>query len=230
MNRILLANPTEASSRPAGVEDIVNAIEADIVVGLIFPKERLVEEDLMLRFDCKRHVVRQALFQLEGTGLVERVKNRGAFVRAYAPEEVEDIYEVRKILELASIERIPLPAPNSVVSDLEEIQSHHNEAVKIGDLPAIFHYNLAFHRTLFSACGNPYLIESINDYAQKVHAVRSIGTSDQQHLLQAQREHIAMIEAIKAGDRQTLSELCINHLNISKDRYISLYKKKLGHR
>ena len=228
MTRMPLTNTTEPTTQPVSVTDIVSALEADIVIGRLFPKERLVEEDLMVRFDCKRHMVRQALFQLEATGLVERIKNRGAFVRSYTPEEVEAIYAMREILEIASVERIPMPAPASVIDELETIQSHHNEAVDSGDLPAVFHYNIAFHRTLFAACGNPYLSETINEYAQKVYAIRSIGTSDQESVKRARQEHIAMIDALKSGDRETLTHLCRSHLGISKDRYISLYNMRQG--
>lgn len=230
MTRMPLINPAESTSQPASVEDIVAALEADIVIGRLFPKERLVEEDLMVRFDCKRHMVRQALFQLETTGLVERIKNRGAFVKSYTPDEVEAIYAMREILEIASAERIPMPAPASVIDELEAIQSHHNAAVDSGDLPAVFHYNIAFHRTLFSACGNAYLSETINEYAQKVYAIRSVGTSDQESVQRARQEHVAMIEALRNGDREELIRLCRNHLGISKDRYINLYNMRLGHR
>lgn len=228
MTRMPLINPTESRAQPVSVSDIVSELEADIVIGRLFPKERLVEEDLMVRFDCKRHMVRQALFQLETTGLVERIKNRGAFVKSYTPEEVEAIYAMREILELASVERIPMPAPASVIEELEEIQGNHNEAVDRGDLPAVFHYNIAFHRTLFAACGNPYLSETINEYAQKVYAIRSIGTSDQESVQRARKDHVAMIAALKAGDRETLTKLCRSHLDISKDRYINLYNMRLG--
>ena len=230
MTRMPLINSAEPMRQATSVEDIVAALEADIVIGRLFPKERLVEEDLMVRFDCKRHMVRQALFQLETTGLVERIKNRGAFVKSYTPEEVEAIYAMREILEIASVERIPMPAPEPVMAELEAIQRHHNEAVDRGDLPAVFHYNIAFHRTLFAACGNPYLSETINEYAQKVYAIRSIGTSDQASVQRARQEHIAMIEALKAGDRNELIRLCRGHLGISKDRYINLYNMRLGTR
>lgn len=176
------------------------AIEADIVIGRLFPQERLVE----------------------------RIKNRGAFVKSYPPEEVEAIYAMREILEIASAERIPMPAPEPVINELEDIQNHHNEAVDRDDLPAVFHYNIAFHRTLFAACGNPYLSETINEYAQKVYAIRSIGTSDQASVQRARREHVAMIEALKSGDRDALIRLCRGHLNISKERYIALYNMRLG--
>lgn len=211
------------SSSTYGVDDIVAAIEEDIVLGRLHPRERLVEETMMERFDCKRHVVRQALFQLDSIGLTERIKNRGAFVRSYPPEEVEDIYAMREILELAAVSRLPLPAPQEWLTELEEVHQRHSEAVNAHDLRQVFHMNIAFHRTLFKACGNDYLYTTINEFAQKAHGIRFIAITDRDALAQARNEHQLMIDAIHDEDRERLSDLCRQHLLPSKNRYLELY-------
>lgn len=210
------------------VADIVSAIEEDIVLNRAHPKERLVEEDLMQRFAGKRHVVRQALFQLENAGLVERIKNRGAFVKSYTPEEVEGIYVMRELLEEAAADRIPMPAPPSLIEALTDIQARHSAAVESGDLRAVFHHNIAFHRTLFAACGNDYLADTINEFAQKAHAIRFIGTTDRDAILLARDEHLAMIDALERQDRAELHRLCYRHLQPSKERYLHLYRIREG--
>src|ERR1700733_1393110 len=109
--------------------DIVRTLEEDIVFGVFHPKERLTEEGLMAQFNLKRHLVRDALGQLEAMGLVIRVPNRGAFVRELTPQEVIEIYEVREILEVAAALRTPLPAPRNVIEKLKEIQDQHSAAI-----------------------------------------------------------------------------------------------------
>lgn len=213
---------------PLGVDDIVAAVEEDIVLGRLHPKERLVEEDLIERFDCKRHVVRQALFQLESSGLIERIKNRGAFVKAYSPKEVEDLYAMREILELAGAASIPLPAPPEMVETLEDIHRRYSAAVEQQDLRGVFRLNIAFHRALFSASGNALLSETINEFAQKAHGIRFIAITDTKSLNKAREDHQAMIDAIKQQDRPKLYELCRNHILPSKELYINLYKKRFA--
>ncbi|KAA0009775.1 GntR family transcriptional regulator [Billgrantia pellis] len=217
------AEATDASP-VVGVDDIVAAVEEDIVLGRLHPKERLVEEAMMERFDGKRHVVRQALFQLESIGLVERIKNRGAFVKSYPPEEVEHLYAMRELLELAAVEALPLPASPEWLTELEDIHRRYSEAVDALDLRRVFRLNIAFHRTLFRAAGNPFLYETINEFAQKAHGIRFIAIADKDSLAQAQREHQAMIDAIRSQDREQLARLCREHLIPSKERYLSLYK------
>lgn len=213
---------------PLGVDDIVAAVEEDIVLGRLHPKERLVEEDLIERFDCKRHVVRQALFQLESIGLVERIKNRGAFVKAYSPKEVEELYAMRELLELAGASSIPLPAPPEMIGELEDIHRRYSAAVEQQDLRRVFRLNIAFHRTLFAATGNTYLSETINEFAQKAHGIRFIAIADKESLTHARDEHQAMIEAIRQQDRDRLYELCRQHLLPSKERYLDMYRIRFG--
>ncbi len=64
------------------MQQALDTLEEDIVFGRLHPRERLTEDALMARFGLKRHVVRQALAELELMGVVERKRNVGAVVRA----------------------------------------------------------------------------------------------------------------------------------------------------
>lgn len=203
------------------VRGVAATLEEEIVLGWLMPRERLIEEELAERLDVKRHVVREALAELERVGLVERVPNRGAFVKLLDPVEVRQIYLVREALETLAAEQIPLSAPDGLLSQLEKIQGVHSVAVASGDARAAFRANMIFHEALFAACGNPHLVELIQTMAQKVHGARSITAASAEHLALARDEHLGMIEAIKAGDRLRLVALCRKHLGPSRDAYIA---------
>ncbi|KUL96329.1 GntR family transcriptional regulator [Bosea sp. WAO] len=203
------------------VRGVAAMLEEEIVLGWLMPRERLIEEELAERLAVKRHVVREALAELERVGLVERVPNRGAFVKLLDPVEVRQIYLVREALETLAAEQISLSAPDELLLRLEEIQGAHSAAVASGDARAAFRANMAFHEALFAACGNPHLVELIQTMAQKVHGARSITAASAEHLSRARDEHFGMIEAIKAGDRDQLVALCRQHLGPSRDAYIA---------
>lgn len=230
MSRIIqsLESSTSATTQKnSNVEEIIVGVEEDIVLGRLHPRERLVEEDMMERFACKRHVARQALFQLEQIGLIERIKNRGAFVKSYPPEEVENLYDMREILELAAVNLIQLPGSPAWLAELENLHIQHSKAVDDYDLRKVFRLNIAFHRAFFSACGNPFLFETINEFAQKAHGIRFVALSDHVSLNQARQEHQAMIDAIRDGDKPRLALLCKEHLQPSKSHYLKLYQHTL---
>jgi len=205
-------------------------LEEEIVLGWLLPRERLVEEDLAERLGVKRHVVREALAELERVGLVERIPNRGAVVRLLDPAEVRQIYSVREALETLAAEQIPLPVAPEVLAPLRALQQLHAEAVAVGDARGAFRANMRFHETLFRACGNPHLVELIQGLAQKVHGARSITAASPEHLALARDEHAAMVEALAAGDRPRLVALCRQHLGPSRDAYIAAVETRFARR
>jgi DNA-binding GntR family transcriptional regulator len=79
--------------------DVLAAIREAIIEGEFAPNQRLVEADLSTRFGASRAGVRSALFELANEGLVERVQNRGARVRAVTLDEAIEISEVRLVVE-----------------------------------------------------------------------------------------------------------------------------------
>lgn len=215
---------------PDRVRAIAATLEEEIVLGWLMPRERLVEEDLAERLDVKRHVVREALAELERVGLVERVPNRGAFVKLLDPADVRQIYSVREALETLAAQQIPLPVGEDVLARLRTIQSGHREAVDHGEARAAFRANMAFHEGLFGACGNPHLAELIQSLAQKVHGARSMTAASPAHLAQAADEHEAMIAALAAGDRDRLVALCRQHIGPSREAYIAAVERRFADR
>jgi DNA-binding GntR family transcriptional regulator len=212
----------EAPSEASHVA-LVDSLEEEIVLGWLQPRERLVEEELSRRFGTKRHVVREAIFDLERMGLVERVPNKGAVVRSLDPSEVRQVYDVRIALETLAAELIPLPAAVGVLAELCDIQNRHARAVDAGDPRAAFHANMAFHNALFAACGNSHLVDLIRQSAKKVHGARSLTAVDPVYLRRACDEHWAMIEAMETGDRVRLKDLFRDHILPSRDVYLERF-------
>jgi len=230
MNKPL--DPKDTVGRIAGASseelaaEVAMRLEEEIVLGRLHPRERMIEEDLARRFDVKRHIVRQALAELEHLGLVERIRNRGSVVKLYEAREVEEINAVRELLEGHAASLIPLPLPASAIAELRSLQETHAEAVEAGDGRRVFRANIAFHQALFSHCGNSKLIETINLFNQKSHAYRSIFVNDRAYLRWAAAAHVEMIEAIEAGDRDLLVRLCREHLAPAKNYYIATRRSR----
>ncbi len=206
------------------LEKVIAGLQEDIVLGRLPPGARLVEEELAERFDTKRHVVREAFGELERAGLIERKPNRGASVRQLTPDDVNQIYAVREILERGAAGQIALPVGKPLLASIEAAQARHDRAVAAGDAKAVFRENFEFHEALFAACGNPYLARAIDDFRRKTHVVWSYAIVKPEYFRNAQREHRAMIKALKDGDRKRLIELCAAHLDISRAAYLETWR------
>jgi len=212
------------------LEHVVAALQEDIVLGRLAPGARLVEEDLADRLQTKRHVLRQAFVELERFGLIERRRNRGASVRQLGLADVTQIYAVREVLERAAAAQIPLPMKKTDLQALNDAQRTHDAAVETSDAKAVFHANFEFHNRLFAACGNPYLAAAIDDFRKKTHVVWSYAIVKPEYFRNAQREHRAMLRAIRGVDRGKLVELCAHHLDISRTAFVQTHGMRFRHR
>jgi DNA-binding GntR family transcriptional regulator len=226
--------PAGRSAPRAGAADgstadlIARRIEDDIVLGRRHPRERLIEQDLGERFKTHRGDVRLALFELEKRGLVQRIPNRGAIVRDLTPKEVAEIYSVREELEVMAVRVLPLPVPKAAIGAIEALQRDHTKAVAAGDLLAVYHSNVRFHRLLYGLCGNACLIETIEALAQKVSGIRCYAYADPGALEEARRDHLAIIDALRHSRRADLIRLVRRHLEPAARAYIRAYRQRFG--
>lgn len=220
----------EAVAKPPDEVDrigrVVQSLEEDIALGRLMPRERMIEDELAQRFGEGRHVIRAALAELENMGVVVRQRNKGAMVRDLSPEDVNHIYAVRELLEGRAAELLPLPAPSALIKKLRSIDATHTRAMNGGDLRTVFRANLDFHRTFFSACGNPQLAEAIEQFAWKVHTVRFNTIESPELLKRANAEHKKIIALIEAADRAKLVKLVVAHIKPSQDTYVARYRRR----
>ncbi len=131
--------------------DLVGVLEEQIALGQVAPCARLVEEEIAKRYQVKRYTVRQALSDLETMGVVVIHPNRGASVRDYTVQEVEQLYVVRTLIEQHAAELMPLPADRKVIGVLRKIHARHSAAVEKGDLKTAFRENLLFPQDFLCA-------------------------------------------------------------------------------
>lgn len=199
---------------------IVRALEEDIIFGRLAPGTRLTEDSLLSRFPVTRHFVRQALVQLEQMGIVVRERNKGATVRTLTPEEVQQIYAVRELVQRQAALMIHLPAPQDLIEDLLVIHEEHGRHIESGYLRGVHETNDRFHLKLFGACGNKYLVQTIELYMRYSLPVRANSMSDRGALDIAHSQHNLMIDMLSGRDNWVLAQLCVDHLQPSKRRYL----------
>jgi DNA-binding GntR family transcriptional regulator len=215
-----MTEATASTARDHEQAEILRRLEEDIIFGRLAPGARLVEEALMARYGASRHYIRQAFVQLERMGVVRREKNIGATVRSYSADEVRHIYEVREMLTRQATLRIPLPAPAQLVEKLKAIQAAYVAHAEAGNLTGIHETNDAFHIALFSACGNPYLVGTLQDYMGLTLPMRAKNLADPDGLKLSHRQHDIMIELLQGTDSWALAQICVDHMQYSKADYL----------
>lgn len=215
----------QTSARATGAwREIADALQRDIIFGRLQPKEHLIEDEIMERTKTSRHAVRRAFEEMERNGLVTRQPNKGVRVRSYTRKEVEDLYEVRGILEVKAAAAIRLPVSKELIERLTAIQTKHERASDKGNVVELFETNNLFHETLYQACGNAVLADAIRMYSLLTHTIRMRNMSDKAWRKEAVRQHWAMIKLLSGKDSKALAALCLNHIQHPKEFYLSLYE------
>jgi DNA-binding GntR family transcriptional regulator len=201
-------------------EDIAEAVESDIIFGRLKPGERLREEALLERFGHTRHFIRLALTRLEKKGILVHTRNVGAAVRAFTIPEVEEVYDVREMIQRQAALRIALPADAEDIARIAAIQRDYAACVKAGDLRGIHACNDRFHLAIFALCNNSHLLALVKLYMDLTYVIRTVTFSDPNALEASRKQHELMIEQLRGRDNWALAELCVQHLRPNKEKYL----------
>ena len=225
MNRLLsyttLNPPQQVSDEVASIVDI---IKEDIFLGRLKPRERLTEVSLCEKMQVKRSQLRKALVELERLGLVIIELNKGASVRDFTFDEVEQIIQMRKLLEEQAARLVPMPAPAELISALTIIQKQHAAAISNEDPRSAYELNRKFHDTLYRSCGNKYLVELINYFASLIDIIKSYRMIDVKLVKRAPRLHLEIISALDNNDRDEFVHLCLDHIKSANDYYLGMQR------
>jgi DNA-binding GntR family transcriptional regulator len=203
------AERVTGDNRPA---PLVAALRDAIVDGEFAPNQRLVEADLSERFGASRGTVRSALLELTAEGLVERVQNRGARVRAVSLTEAIEITEVRMVLEGLCAARAATRLTDDDRDRLRGIGTAMQEAVRSGDLLGYSELNRQLHALIRELGGQSTaraVLERLrgqnvrHQFRLALHPGRAAVSLPQ---------HLEIIEALCAGDSDAAEAAVRRHL------------------
>lgn len=111
------------------VELAVQRLRNEILSGALVPGERLIEEQLTRRFGTSRAPLREALRLLGQQGLVEHLPRRGVRVAELSPQDVDELFGLREVLERFSVQIAPpVPEPLALRSWLTRLEAMRHAA------------------------------------------------------------------------------------------------------
>jgi len=135
-------------------ERVYEHIKTSILSGHLNPGEKLTEEHLAKTLGVSRTPVREALHKLESEGLIKVRKKRGFVVSRDSKEEVEEIFELRSILEGYALRVISESVLEENLHRLERFIQNAEEALERKKNVDVFKWNTRFHDTLHELVAN----------------------------------------------------------------------------
>lgn len=145
-------NPSRKSKK-SGIsarEKTYDYLKANILSGHFIPGERLAEEHLAEELGVSRTPVREALHKLEQEGLIEPLESRGFCVPRDSLDEIEDLFDIRTVLEGYTLKIICERITDEQIAMLEGLIEKADDALRRKRIDEVFQWNTQFHDTLHS--------------------------------------------------------------------------------
>ncbi len=204
------------------VQQVRDQLEDDIVNGRMCPGEQVQIEQLMVRFGVSRTPVREALQQLENSGLVAVQPKRGTFVARVGMPELIQMFEVMAELE-ASCARLAARRASAVV--LDEIGAALAECgaqSATEDANAYYYANEQFHQLIYQACSNPFLVQQTQLLKNRLKPYRRLQLQMRNRIAQSLQEHREIVSALRRGDGEAAAQAARDHVLIQGQRFTDL--------
>ena len=212
------ANTIRPVQRNAGLrQDVVTSIVEAIFQQQLKGGDRLVVQKLAESLQVSATPVREALLELAGIGLVEYVQNRGAICCPFGPQQLLEVFQIRRILEAEATRcacaRIPKVALVSLQAQQQELVATDTEssawcaeAIAVDD---------AFHDLVMTYCGSERLALEMNRYRPLMHEVRRFVGDRATLQMRSAQEHLQVLTALSSGDAIHAAEAMAAHIERS---------------
>jgi DNA-binding GntR family transcriptional regulator len=186
------------------------------------PGERLVIEDLAQRLDVSTIPVREALQLLQSEGLVESVPHVGTTVTPLSRNSILDIFSIMEGLQIVAARVAAERATPEDFTTLETLMREMDEVVAGGRLEVWGDLNTQFHIAIATMTGLPMLQQMTVQAFDRWNQMRRYFFSNVLAVRapQAQREHHAIVDAMRARAADRLSVLLSEHNRHALDDYL----------
>ncbi|QTD92945.1 GntR family transcriptional regulator [Burkholderia anthina] len=184
-----------------------------IINGELQAGERLVERDLAERFGVSRIPMREAIQRLEREGLLDIFRNRGAVVRMLSASDVQEIYDMRALLEGDAIFRSVKRLDDETLARAELVHRLLGESGvprRQGEL------NREFHALLYSCCGNERQLKAIAELRSQVERYERLQATLLADTPSFQVEHEDILQACRERNARGARAMTVAHLDSAR--------------
>lgn len=228
----MTTDEAQPAFRKAGLlpELLADHLRERIANGSLAPGQRLVEQEFATELKVSRVPLREAFRILSAEGLVTLSPHRGAEVSTTSQEELEELFEVRALVEARAAMLAAQRAGPAQVQALSTILAEMSAAIREGNTVAYYRGAARFHDAVMAAGGNRTLA--------RVYAQLKVRFSRYQMVLaglgdsptRSNQEHAQILRAIEQGDGERAAAVAENHVTALVTRYRKQAKRQASSR
>lgn len=197
-------------------DQVYRLLKDEICDGAYEPGYWLQEKELSQRLKVSRSPVREALLQLSRDGLVQNIPNKGVFVREFSIRDIEDVFDLRIMMESFAILHTSPELGSQEKERLLELLGHIDRTHASGDRKVYIAADIQFHHYLIELCGNQFLVKAYSDIYSMIKQFCIYSLIDLERFDNSMREHREIVHAVLTGQLEEAEKINRLHLELTK--------------
>jgi DNA-binding GntR family transcriptional regulator len=193
-------------------EQAYNIIKTAIVTGHVSPGDVLSAKFVAGELGISGTPVREALIRLSHKGFVEPVRNRGFRVLQVTAKELDDIFEVRSLLEPWAVGKGTERISKQALREASSLVGQMAAVAAQVDLAEFLRLDTEFHLLLAGASGNATLAGIVGELRERMHLHGLERIAREGGLTAVAESHRQLLEAVAGGRCEEASKLTLEHL------------------
>lgn len=209
-------------------DEIAQTVRGRILRGDYEIGEKIKETAIADELKVSRTPIREAFKLLEKEGLIEYIPNRGCFAKGFTQRDIDDIYDVRKALEMLTLEWAVDRITSEEIEELRLQCDLMEKYTRRKDTDRAIEFNSKFHDIIYIASGSRFITQILHSYKDYINCARAKVLYNQDYLYRVIDEHKDILDAITARDKERAKAAMAAHLDGAKERAQQAYFEKKG--
>jgi len=199
------------------VETALEKIRQAILSGRFAPGQHLKESELVRFCGVSRTPVRSALNRLAADDLLDLHRNRGARVKVWPAAEIDDLFELRALLEGHAAAKAARRVSTEQLLDMENAIVSMNQVLRSGasrqnKIDEFLRLNAQVHQLIWAASGSERLVAILNRLVEQAVQVRTAASYSLARVAESHHQHKELWQALKVGDALWAEAIMRSHI------------------
>ncbi|HMN12053.1 MAG TPA: GntR family transcriptional regulator, partial [Bellilinea sp.] len=190
------------------------------------PGSQIAQNQLVEQFDLGLTPVREALKRLEMEGFVQSIPRFGYIITPITHKDVEEIYELRIVLETAAVRLATKRASDEMLSVLAKSATFSYQYHDTQSYQEFLEQNKMFHITIALLARNQHMADILANLLDKSHRMFHAGLELRDSSEEMQREHLDLVNAMMARDADRAAQLCEEQIITSSERIFEMLQNR----
>jgi DNA-binding GntR family transcriptional regulator len=203
------------AAAPDLVEESYRSVRDAICDGRLSAGERVTQEQVAERLGISRQPVVHAFARLKREGFLVDAGRKGVAVSELTAEQVLALYEVRAELDALAASGAATRATEVQLRKLQQALEAGRAAIARGKIAAVIDADMAFHRALYAASGNPYIEQSLGELWYHLRRAMGMVLAQQEVRSGLWDEHAEIVAAIVDRQAKQAAKIARNHASMA---------------